>query len=278
MDNVKYSWLIYIFQYIFDISASIIRIMYYYEVLPGDLGFRGEEALTYCSDDKLELGTIVKIPLRNKLVSGLVLEKVNKPTFAVKKIIEAELKLPTMPLALVGLIKWIHAYYPGPIGAVAQLILPKDMPTDKELLSQEQTKKNSLSSMPKLTSEQISILSKVKEKGTYLLHGDTGTGKTRIYIELALKAFKKGRSVLVLTPEISLTSQLASNFRKAFGDNVIVIHSSLTGVEKRRSWLRIISSKRPLVVLGPRSALFSPIIDLGLIVVDEALEQAYKQD
>jgi primosomal protein N' (replication factor Y) len=97
-------------------------------------------------------------------------------------------------------------------------------------------------------------------------------------MELTAQAVKAGKSAIVLTPEISLTTQLAGRFRGVFGDRVIVMHSQLTPAERQRVWLACLRSKQPLVVIGPRSALFAPLAELGLTILDEAHEAAYKQE
>jgi primosomal protein N' (replication factor Y) len=115
-------------------------------------------------------------------------------------------------------------------------------------------------------------------RDSYLLHGVTGSGKTRLYIELAAQVVADGRSAIVLTPEISLSSQLAENFRAVFGERVIVLHSRQTPAERQAAWLAALRSEEPVVIIGPRSALFCPVGRLGLIVLDEAHEHAYKQE
>jgi primosomal protein N' (replication factor Y) len=124
-----------------------------------------------------------------------------------------------------------------------------------------------LSGLPALTNEQASALQAMTERDTYLLHGITGSGKTRLYIALAVKAVSEDRSAVILTPEISLTSQLAANFRQVFGRRVIVMHSQQTPAERQAAWLQCLRSKAPVVVVGPRSALFSPVPKPGLIIL-----------
>lgn len=114
-------------------------------------------------------------------------------------------------------------------------------------------------------------------EGMVLLHGDTGTGKTRVYLELARKQLKAGRSVIALTPEIGLTPQLATAFEAAFPE-VVILHSNLTPAERRKRWFHILESIQPLIVVGPRSALFAPLKKIGLIIMDEAHDTAYKQE
>jgi primosomal protein N' (replication factor Y) (superfamily II helicase) len=113
--------------------------------------------------------------------------------------------------------------------------------------------------------------------GVTLLDGVTGSGKTEVYFEAVAAALRAGRQSLVLVPEIALTSQWLERFERRFGARPAEWHSDLTGAERRTAW-RAIASGDAKVVVGARSALFLPYPDLGLIVVDEEHEQAYKQE
>ncbi|MGH7238303.1 MAG: DEAD/DEAH box helicase, partial [Candidatus Saccharimonadales bacterium] len=132
--------------------------------------------------------------------------------------------------------------------------------------------------LPVLTTDQAEAYRRMDQSDTYLLHGRTGSGKTRIYLELAQAALSAGQSVIVLTPEISLTTQLESQFKGSFGDSVVVIHSTLTVKQRAKRWTSLLMAERPLIVIGPRSVIFSPLSNLGLIIVDEEHEPAYKQE
>jgi len=122
------------------------------------------------------------------------------------------------------------------------------------------------------------VMPKIKESvfQTYLLHGVTGSGKTQVYIELAKIALEMNKSVLILVPEISLTPQITSRFYNNFGDLVSVLHSRMSPGERFDSWRRIHKGKSKIVV-GARSALFAPMNNIGLIVVDEEHDASYKQ-
>lgn len=110
----------------------------------------------------------------------------------------------------------------------------------------------------------------------YLLHGVTGSGKTQVYIELARAALAKKQNVLVLVPEISLTPQITSRFINTFGGKVAVMHSRMSLGQRYDTWRRVIKGSYNIVI-GPRSALFAPLKNLGLIVVDEEHDSSYKQ-
>ncbi len=110
-----------------------------------------------------------------------------------------------------------------------------------------------------------------------LLHGVTGSGKTEVYLHAAAAALGRGRQVLLLVPEISLTPQLTGRVRARFGDDVAVLHSGLTAAGRQQQWQRIRAGDARVAV-GARSALFAPFQQLGLIIVDEEHDDSYKQD
>ncbi|MEQ1935875.1 MAG: primosomal protein N', partial [Fimbriimonadaceae bacterium] len=111
----------------------------------------------------------------------------------------------------------------------------------------------------------------------FLLFGVTGSGKTEVYLRCAAEALRLGRQVLYLVPEIALAAQVIAQLRDRFGDRVAVVHSELTPTERLANWMRIRNGEAP-VVLGARSALFAPLTNIGLIIVDEEHEGSYKQD
>jgi primosomal protein N' (replication factor Y) len=110
-----------------------------------------------------------------------------------------------------------------------------------------------------------------------LLHGVTGSGKTEVYLRAVADTLERGRSAIVLVPEIALTPQTVTRFRQRFGDQVAVLHSSLSLGERYDEWDRLRRGEARVCV-GPRSAVFAPLTELGLIVVDEEHDPSYKQD
>lgn len=110
-----------------------------------------------------------------------------------------------------------------------------------------------------------------------LLYGVTGSGKTQVYMELAARVLESGRGAMILAPEIALTPQLMRLFRSRFGDRVAILHSALTVGERADEWKRIRAGVAD-VVLGTRSAVFAPMKNLGLIVIDEEQERSYKSE
>jgi primosomal protein N' (replication factor Y) len=115
------------------------------------------------------------------------------------------------------------------------------------------------------------------ERGTFLLHGVTGSGKTEVYLQASQVVRDRAKQVLVLVPEIALTPQLVGRFRARFGDQIAVLHSGLSPADRLREWRRIRAGEAHIAI-GARSALFAPFTQLGLIVVDEEHDGSYKQD
>ncbi len=135
--------------------------------------------------------------------------------------------------------------------------------------------------LPKLTDIQGAALDKVHkswlEKDITLLHGVTSSGKTELYIHLIDYVMRHGRQALYLVPEIALTTQLTSRLQMVFGDKVLIYHSRFSDNERVEIWNRLLDDPSPCVVIGARSSVFLPFGSLGLVIVDEEHESAYKQ-
>ena len=131
----------------------------------------------------------------------------------------------------------------------------------------------------KLTEEQKMVISKINLNNfkPYLLHGVTGSGKTEVYIQLIKKIINKNKQALVLVPEISLTPQLVETFKKRFGNDIAILHSHLSKGEKYDEWRRIVR-KEVNIVIGARSAVFAPLTNVGIIIIDEEHSNTYKQE
>ncbi len=252
--------------------------MNYYFVWVRSNRYHSSDPLTYASERRLPTGSVVEVELQRELVLGLVSGPTSEPRFKTKPVARV-FDLPPVPAHLLKLAAWLAAYYPAPLGLITQQLLPAHF-SDKQLAPVKPPKLAApdLSSLPTLTDEQQIALEAMGERDSYLLHGITGSGKTRLYVELAARQVADGKSAIVLTPEISLTAQLGGNFRQVFGDRVIVMHSRQTPAERQKAWLDSLRAAEPMVVIGPRSALFSPLAKPGLIVLDESHENAYKQE
>ena len=147
--------------------------------------------------------------------------------------------------------------------------------------SSERSRDNRLS--VELTEEQGNVLCRIRESiergdfAVHLLHGITGSGKTEVYMHAIEEVTKRGKSGIVLVPEIAITPQLITRFAARFGERVAVLHSGLTNAERLGEWIKIREGKAD-VVIGVRSAVFAPLYNLGLVVADEEHEQTYKQE
>ena len=135
--------------------------------------------------------------------------------------------------------------------------------------------------LPELSEYQQTALGEIHrswlEKDVTLLHGVTSSGKTELYIHLIDYAMKQGRQALYLVPEIALTTQLTTRLQRVFGDKVLIYHSKFSDNERVEIWNRLLDDSAPKVIIGARSSVFLPFASLGLVIVDEEHESAYKQ-
>lgn len=239
-------------------------------------------AFTYHSDDPLTEGAIVQVPVGRRELIGIVTGAVTKPDFATKPVI-GKLEFPPVPADLLELAQWMAGYYAASPASIWTTMLPTGLNRNRRTKPQpEPSAPAGLPSDP-LTFAQSAILEAFRQSGqtTHLLHGVTGSGKTRVYLELAAEALAAGRSVIILIPEITLTPQMVGQFETAFGDRVLASHSKLKETERAHIWnaaATAAAAGEPRVIVGPRSCLFLPTSQLGLIVVDECHEATYKQE
>ena len=255
--------------------------MRFYEVFVADSRYRSNTPLIYHSEDPLPMMSVVTIPVRSRLATGFITSEIDKPDFSTRPI-KALLSKKPLPSHCLDLAKWLQAYYHVTLGEALRLFTPS-RPVVRRSGSDSQVAQApslQLELTAKLSAEQLETLERIvaNPSTSVLLHGDTGTGKTRVYLELAKRTLAQGRSVIMLTPEIALTPQLALAAEQELHSPTYILHSQLSAAKRKRIWLQILETKEPVVVIGPRSALFSPVQSVGLIVVDEAHEPAYKQD
>ena len=257
--------------------------MYYLVSMVGDIG-RWSGELTYTADEPLERGLIVEVPVgETKTRLGVVLKPVTDPPLTdakgrkinYKPICRVVYSQP-LPTALVDLQQWLRDYYAVNGGAAWQTMLPTRL-NRKRIKPYTEPAPQPLTTPPLNAAQQAAVQQILAQTGTSLLHGITGSGKTNVYKAVAQATLQRGQSVIILVPEIALTAQLVAEFRQTF-PHVVTVHSALTAAEKVIIWHYILTATEPLVVVGPRSALFMPVQHLGLIVVDECHEPSYKQD
>lgn len=252
--------------------------MYYYEVAPNQIIRAGSAFFTYSSLEQLAVGQIVSIEVGKKSLIGLVLRQVTKPNYETKPITSL-IETKPLPQALVSLALWLSEYYATHLATVLQTMLPRGL--QKNRRSRTPSPRESLRDRTNIvfTKEQQQAIDTIEHMtpGSALLHGVTGSGKTHVYIELTRRAIARGESVIVLVPEIALTSQLVDEFSHHF-DAITLTHSRQTEAERHQAWRDVLTGPTPRVVIGPRSALFLPLTNVGLIVVDEAHEPSFKQE
>lgn len=253
--------------------------MHYYEVAPNRIVRATSSVFTYEYHHRLPVGSLVTIPVGKKVLPGVVVREVARPSFTTRPI-DSLITATPLPSALVETALWMAAYYATPLGLVLQTILPKGLTTSRRK-THAPTRQHPVRSRTKnvLTSEQQSTLQQISKatKKTILLHGVTGSGKTLVYITAAKEVIARGQSVIILVPEIALTSQLVDEFTHHF-DTILLTHSRQTEAERHLAWLAALESEKPTVVIGPRSALFMPLAKVGLIVIDECHEPSFKQE
>ncbi len=262
----------------FYLYNSIVK---YYQAHVTNNAYHGKEPLTYSSIDTFETGSIVLVPLKNIFSPAIVVKEVAKPHFATKNIVRKLVPLP-LPKACLLLLDWLQTYYPSPSSIASALFVPSGLLPTKLNVPEPNERRSTgqIETLPPLSKEQNAVLNQIRhsKNQTYMLHGETGSGKTRVYAELAIEAIDSGSNVIILTPEIGLTPQMLLNLQRSITAPIIVLHSNLTQKDRRTIWLQILSADEPLVIVGPRSALFAPLSNVGLIVLDEFHDHAYKQE
>ena len=232
----------------------------------------------------LKLGDYVLIPFGKSKLIGVVwdeFEKDGKKKFLAKKVI-SKLKIPSLNKKIINFLNWFSQYNLVPKGMALKLLLLSNEAIENIELEEFQkfqirSKKKSFS----LTQEQKNAVKDLNKETSkfraHVLQGTTGSGKTIVYFESIKNIISKGFQVLILLPEIGLTSQFEEKFREFFGFSAAIWHSGITKKNKKIIWNGT-ATKKIKVVIGARSSLFLPFENLGLIIVDEEHDQSYKQD
>ncbi|MDP2892904.1 MAG: primosomal protein N', partial [Sulfurimonas sp.] len=227
------------------------------------------EQFTYQNQKIIDIGTKVSIHVRNRIVNGVIISTCEKPPFECLEILEVlNFFYSTKQLELA---KFISAYYFCSLGEAIGLMVPFG---SDEVQSQAQHDEV-MESKITLSERQNEAFEFLKQHKVSLLFGDTGSGKTEIYMRCFEEMIEQEKRSIFLMPEISLTPQMSKRLKAHFGDNVVMWHSKLTPSQKKRALASIYNGSAKIVA-GPRSALFLPVKDLGLIVVDEEHDDSYK--
>lgn len=237
---------------------------------------------TYRVPDAVRPGDVVSVQLGRRRVRGVV-ARVGVAAPEGVDLQDAGPVVDSVPDALVELALWLADYYGSTPARALGLVSPR-------LPARRGARRNparllGLASGPEpeaptpAQSEAIARIVAALDAGGghVLLHGPTGSGKTEVYLRACAEALERGRSAIVLVPEIALTPQAVGRFRARFGDRVAVLHSALTEAERRDERERIAAGEARIVV-GARSAVFAPVRSLGLIVIDEEHDGSFKQE
>jgi primosomal protein N' (replication factor Y) len=246
------------------------------------------ENLTYLQNENFSVqrGDVVYVSLGRRKTLGVVTKtNVTVPSdlpYQLKPVDSLHEQWPRISETHMQWLEWISEYYLYPLGKVLQLCFPPLMKAEKARASKRAAviPETEITKPHKLNSDQQNCVDSISSRNgflTHLLHGVTGSGKTEIYLELFEKTLNEGKRGIFLLPEISLTPQLISRFAKRFGNEIAVLHSQLTDRERTNQWWDMIEGRKRILI-GARSAIFCPIQDLGLIVVDEEHESSFKQD
>jgi len=258
--------------------------------LRGPFDYRLPDAL----GGEVAIGSMLVVPFGRRQVLGVVVGLADRSDVPEEKLLAPLRALdegpPALPVELVALAEWIAAEYCSTFARALGLVLP---PGATRRLSgrkrravarpQHLTVGARSPSAPALTDDQRAVLDPLlqalrEQRGVQqLLHGVTGSGKTEVYLRVAAAALEHGRGAIVLVPEIALTPQIVGRFIERFGDTVAVLHSRLTPGQRYAEWRRLREGEARVCV-GPRSAVFAPVENLGLIVVDEEHDASYKHE
>ncbi len=210
---------------------------------------------------------------------GVIIDESKKPEFATKPILQV-IENMALPRQLIDLARWLEDYYQAPSSSVWQTMLPHGLDKKRRASKDSNPTVQRLKTTFALNGDQAAAVKQImaNKNTTALLQGITGSGKTAVYIELAKQIiFKHKKSVIIIVPEIALSSQFVAEFKADF-PNILLTHSKLTEAQRHLQWQRALNSETPQLIIGPRSALFMPVSSLGLIVIDEAHESSLKQE
>ena len=234
-----------------------------------------------------DIGRRVRVSFGTRSRIGIIVaiaDESELPTDQIKPL-EAILRdMPALPADWFRLTEFCASYYQAPLGEVMLSTLPaglRRVDPPKARQSRRVAPAKTTAPPPELTGEQAQVLERIQADGegfhAYLLHGVTGSGKTEVYLRLIERVLAAGRTALVLVPEINLTPQLEKRIAARFPDaGLVSLHSELAEAARTRHW-KAAQEGRARIVLGTRLAVFTPMPDLGLIVVDEEHDPSFKQ-
>lgn len=230
-------------------------------------------------------GRRVQVPFGNKKLDGFVVgsflsipKECSVPREKIRYAKKFVDKIPLLTPELYSLAKFMSSFYISSIGECVFTMIPSgkresSIPSFSFLEDAENFQKKTLSDEQKNAVDEI--LNQKDKNLFHYLYGTTGSGKTEVFLSIAQKIIDKGKGVIYLVPEIGLTPQVVEAVVKRFGNTVAVLHSGLTPSQRLTEWKRILNQEARIVI-GARSAVFSPVPNLGLIIIDEEHDSSYK--
>ena len=232
------------------------------------------ESLTYHDDVPLQIGVQVTVTLGKRGMNGVVIEKSELPAFKTQPVMES------LPFSFssdqIKIAQFMAEYYGCSLGETLNLFVPYSVHLEPVVgFMVRQAHHERMPINVTLSPAQTEALDFIRSHPFSLLFGDTGAGKSEIYMKRMDEILNEGKRALLLLPEISLTPQMEERFKRHFGDVFVLWHSKMTPKQKKVTLEKIYDGSARIVA-GPRSALFLPIHDLGIIVVDEEHDESYK--
>ncbi len=261
---------------------TVVRV-----AIPSPLRKLFDYRLTDASSSPPKIGARVRVPFGRREVVGVVVEHADDssvPESRLRRIIATLDDEPLLGAALIRVLQWAAGYYHHPPGEVWLSAFPtslrKGVKTRRAVAEIPRADTEATDSPPELNSEQDAAVNEIIARhetfAPFLLEGVTGSGKTEIYQQLTDRLLKSGKRVLVLVPEIGLTPQIVERFRQRFGVAIAVLHSGMGDAQRAREWISA-QGGEARIIIGTRSAVFTPIPELGMIVVDEEHDGSFKQ-
>jgi len=231
----------------------------------------------------IKVGQIVTVFFNKRKLKGLVIKITNeKPAFSTKDI-QTIVEENPIPAHLIKIIFFLQTNCVSSLRQSLGTVIPFNSFSKNRQAKETKEKEIKKTDFHKLNPEQQYAFNEIKKSitedlsKTFLLMGITGSGKTEVYLRAIEEVLNRGKQVIVLVPEISLTPQTYSVFESRFPGKIAVWHSKLKETEKFKTWQKIHNNEKPIVI-GSRSAIFAPLKNLGLIVIDEEQENSFKQD
>ncbi|MFU8797820.1 MAG: DEAD/DEAH box helicase, partial [Gammaproteobacteria bacterium] len=233
--------------------------------------------------EPLQPGVRVKVPFGKRETVGIVMHNTHitaVPVHKLRALIAVLDTAPLLPPPLLALARFASGYYHQPIGEVLFSILPILLRKGKPAIIQHLA-----TAAPQPRHEKPILLNPAQKNAieavgdhfeTFLLYGVTGSGKTEVYLQLIDRVLTAGKQALVLVPEIGLTPQTVERFRARFSVPIVIVHSGLTDKKRLQHWL-MAQTGEAHIIIGTRSALFTPLVNPGILIIDEEHDLSFKQ-